>query len=291
MIVGSSQKLLFIMALTAVMLGLFSSAYEIAKERSIYQRERMVSLQLAPYLGSKIFLLGAFGAVQSLLFLLVIQSQVTFPERGVLFSAFWEMYITLFLGVLAAIALGMFISAVAPTQNTVTYIIMGILFLQITFAGVIFDLPGGAKLLSGVTLTRWAMEGLGASANLAELDTLSRTRFKPDPVTEEASVEVEKPAPDWKPVTVTTEMKQIPGCVDPVPMTTVVENEMVKVKETVTETVTVEPDPVDILTPYGFTIDYEHSAGHLLSTWAMLVGLSVAFITSTLITLKFQDIV
>ncbi|MBI5294756.1 MAG: FHA domain-containing protein [Chloroflexi bacterium] len=291
MIVGSSQKLLFIMALTAVMLGLFSSAYEIAKERSIYQRERMVSLQLAPYLASKIFLLGAFGAVQSLLFLLVIRWQVTLPERGVLFSAFWEMYITLFLGVLAAIALGMFISAIAPTQNTVTYIIMGILFLQITFAGVIFDLPGSAKLLSGVTLTRWAMEGLGASANLAELDTLSRTRFKPDPVTEEASVEIEKPAPDWKPVTVTTEMKQIPGCVDPVPMTNVVENEMVKVKETVSKTVTVDPDPVDILTPYGFTIDYEHSADHLLRTWAMLVGLSAAFITSTLITLKLQDIV
>jgi ABC transport system ATP-binding/permease protein len=291
MIVGSSQKLLFIMALTAVMLGLFSSAYEIAKERTIYLRERMVSLQLVPYLASKVFLLGAFGAVQSLLFLLVIKAKVTFPEQGVLFSVFWEMYITLFLGVIAAITLGLFISAVAPTQNTVTYIIMGVLFLQITFAGVIFDLPGSAKTLSGVTLTRWAMEGLGASANLANLDTLSRTRFKPDPVTEQASIEIEKPDPDWKPVTVTTEMKQIPGCVNPVPMTNVVENEMVKVKEMVSKEVTVEPDPVDILTPYGFTINYEHSADHLLRNWTMLVGLSIAFIAGTLIALKRQDIV
>ncbi len=291
MIVGSSQKLLFIMALTAVMLGLFSSAYEIAKERTIYQRERMVSLQLVPYLASKVFLLGVFGAFQSLLFLLVIQAKVVFPEQGVLFSAFWEMYITLFLGVIAAITLGMLISAIAPTQNTVTYIIMGVLFLQITFAGVIFDLPGSAKTLSGVTLTRWAMEGLGASANLAELDTLSRTRFKPDPVTEQASIEIEKPDPDWKPVTVTTEMKQIPGCADLVPMTNVVENEMVKIKEMISEEVTVEPDPVDILTPYGFTIDYEHSADHLLRNWAMLAGLSTAFILGTLAALKRQDIV
>ncbi|MBI3174554.1 MAG: FHA domain-containing protein [Chloroflexi bacterium] len=291
MIVSSSQKLLFIMALTAVMLGLFSSAYELAKERSIYQRERMVSLQLMPYLASKIFLLGLFGAVQSLLFLIVIQSKITFPSEGVLFSPFLEMYITLFLGALAAITLGLFISTIAPTQNTVTYIIMGVLFLQITFAGVIFDLPGTAKALSSVTLTRWTMQGLGTSADLSHLDTLSRTRFQPDPVTQEASFEVEKPDPNWKPVTVTTEMKEIPGCTGPVPMAKVVENEMIKVKETVTKSVTVDPDPVDVETHYGFTINYEHSIEHLLRNWAMLVGLSVAFVALTLFVLKRQDIV
>lgn len=291
MIVGSSQKLLFIMALTGVMLGLFSSAYEIAKERTIYQRERMVSLQIIPYLGSKIFLLGMFGAIQSLLFLLVIQAKIKLPAEGLLFSAFWEMYITLFLAVIASITLGLLISTIAPTQNTVTYIIMGVLFLQITFAGVIFDLPGAAKALSSVTLTRWTMQGLGASANLAHLDTLSRTRFQPDPVTQEASFEVEKPDPNWQPVTVTTEMTQVQGCIAPVPMPKVVENEIVKVKETVTKSVTVDPDPVDIETPYGFTIDYAYNANHLLYNWTMLIGLSLAFIVGTLMALKRQDIV
>jgi ABC-type multidrug transport system ATPase subunit/pSer/pThr/pTyr-binding forkhead associated (FHA) protein len=290
LIVGSSQKLLFIMALTAVMLGLFSSAYEIVKERKIYDREKMVFLRLAPYLVSKIFLLGAFAAVQCLLFLLVIGWKVNFPSEGVILPAAVEMYITLFLGVLSAISLGLLISALSPNENTVTYIIMGVLFLQITFAGVIFDLPGPSKYLSSTMLTRWTMEGLGVTSNLEYLDTLSLTRFDPDPVTQEVSVDVEKPDPDWKPVTVNTEMKQVPGCANPIAMPVVVENEVVKVNETITKSVTVEPDPVDIETPYGFTINYERNAGHLFRTWGTLLGLTLAFSAGTLVVLRMKDV-
>jgi ABC-type multidrug transport system ATPase subunit len=289
LIVGSSQKLLFIMALTAVMLGLFSSAYELVKERNIFEREKMVFLRLVPYLASKIVLLGAFAALQCALFLLVIGMYVTFPSFGVFLPVGAEMYITLFLGVITAICLGLLISAISPNENTVTYIIMGLLFIQITFAGVIFDLPGAAKSLSSVTLTRWTMEGLGTSTDLMNLDALSRTRIQPDPVTQDVSVDVDKPDPNWEPVTVVTEMKQVPGCVDLVPMPSIVENELVKVKETMTESVTVDPDAVDITTPYGFTIDYDHTALHLLKTWGMLGMLSLIFFGSTVFALKIKN--
>jgi ABC-type multidrug transport system ATPase subunit/pSer/pThr/pTyr-binding forkhead associated (FHA) protein len=291
-VVGNAQKLLFIMALTAVMLGLFSSAYEIVKERTIYMRERMVFMKLIPYLASKIVPLGIFAAVQCFLFLLVIGSKVEFPSKGVFLPVVIEMYITIFLAVLTAISLGLFISSISPNQNTVTYIILGVLFLQITFAGVIFDLPGAAKNLSGVTLTRWTMQALGATADLEGLDTLSLTRFQPDPITQEVSVEVEKPDPDWQPVTITTEMKEIPGCRNPVAMPVVVENELVTVMETVKETVTIDdPDPVEIRTEYGFTLNYASSIPNLIGNWFMLVFLSILFIAGTLISLKRKDIV
>jgi ABC-type multidrug transport system ATPase subunit len=289
LIVGISQKLLFIMALTAVMLGLFSSAYELVKERNIYEREKIVFLRLVPYLASKIVLLGVFAALQCALFLAIIGLYVKSPSFGVLLPVSVEMYVTLLLGVVTAICLGLLISAIASNENTVTYIIMGLLFIQITFAGVIFDLPGAAKSLSSITLTRWTMEGLGTTADLVYLDTLSKTRIQPDPVTQDVSVEVDKPAPDWEPVTVVTEMKQVPGCTNPVPMPSVVENEMVKVKEIVTETVTVEPDVVDIATPYGFTIDYDHTVAHLLKTWGMLSMLSLIFFSGTVIALKMKN--
>ncbi|OQY90416.1 MAG: hypothetical protein B6D38_03745 [Anaerolineae bacterium UTCFX1] len=290
-VVGNAQKLLFIMALTAVMLGLFSSAYEIVKERSIYQRERMVFMKLIPYLASKVVPLGIFAAFQCFLFLLVIGLKVKFPSSGVVLPVVFEMYLTIFLAVLTAISMGLFISALSPNQNMVTYIILGILFLQITFAGVIFELPGAAKIFSSITLTRWTMQALGSSADLEKLDTLSLTRFQPDPITQEVSVEVEKPDPNWEPVTVMTEMKQILGCSAPVAMPTVVENELVTVNETVIRTVTIDdPDPVEIRTPYGFTLNYKSSILNLIGNWFMLGALSVLFLAGTLIILKYQDI-
>lgn len=290
-VVGNAQKLLFIMALTAVMLGLFSSAYEIVKERTIYMRERMVFMKLIPYLASKVAPLAIFAAVQCFLFLLVIGSKVKFPSSGVFLSVVFEMYLTIFLAVLTAISMGLFISAVSPNQNTVTYIILGVLFLQITFAGVIFELPGAAKSLSSITLTRWTMQALGSSADLEGLDTLSLTRFQPDPITQEVSVEVEKPDPDWQPVTITTEMKEIPGCRNPVAMPVVAENELVTVNEMVTQTVTIEdPDPVEIRTEYGFTLNYASSIPNLIGNWFMLGMLSILFFAGTLIALKRQDI-
>lgn len=290
-VVGNAQKLLFIMALTAVMLGLFSSAYEIVKEQTIYLRERMVFLQLIPYLISKVIPLGTFAAVQSMLFLLVIGLHVKFPSRGVFLPVAVEMYLTLFLAVLTAISLGLFISSLAPNQNTVTYVILGVLFLQITFAGVIFELPGAARFLSYGTLTRWTMQAFGASANLEQLDTLSLTRFQPDPISQRVSVEVEKPAPDWEPVTIINEMREFPGCRNPIPVPAIVENELVTVNEMVTKMVTIDnPDPVEIRTPYGFTLNYSQNASNLIGNWAVLLLLTMFFFGGTLTALKKRDI-
>lgn len=290
-IAGKGQSLLFIMALTAVMLGLFSSAYEIVKEQTIYRRERMVFLQLIPYLASKVFPLAAFAAMQGFLFLLVIGWKVIFPLDGAFLPAALEMYLTLFLAVLTAISLGLFISSIAPNQNTVTYLILGVLFLQITFAGVIFELPGAGKKLSSLTLTRWTMQALGDSVDIKRLDSLSRTRFLPDPITQEVTVDVDKPDPNWEPFEVVTEMKEVPGCRAPVAMPSVVENEMVTIQEKETQTVTIDdPDPVEIHNEYKFTLDYEQSVPHLLGNWAMLLLLTLAFSTGTLIALKKQDV-
>lgn len=59
-VVGSAQKLLFMLALAVTLLGMFGAAYEIIKEEAIYQRERMVNLKIPPYLMSKAVVLGLF---------------------------------------------------------------------------------------------------------------------------------------------------------------------------------------------------------------------------------------
>ncbi|MBU0702590.1 MAG: ABC transporter permease, partial [Chloroflexi bacterium] len=301
-IVGDSQTLLFIMALASVLLGLFSSVYEIVKEWSIYQRERMVTLRILPYIASKMMVLGFFALIQCLLLMLVIGIKVDYPQEGVFLPAPLEIYITLVLATLAATLMGLLISAIVPNLNTVIYLVFLVLFFQMIFAGVLFDLPGFTNQFSNLTLTRWSMEGLGASANIEWLNRLTQTRFQPDPIIEEISIEVEKPAEDWEPITVvtTTQDIEIPVQIDPsqppimqtVPISVpqVTENEMITVTETVTETVTVEPDPMDIFNEQEFQIEYTRTAGHLLKDWAMLLGFGLVFGLVTAIVLRRKDV-
>ncbi|RLC77208.1 MAG: hypothetical protein DRJ03_27265, partial [Chloroflexi bacterium] len=116
------------------------------------------------------------------------------------------------------------------------------------------------------------------------------------------STEVEKPAEDWEPITVVTKTEEIeiPVQVDPsqppimqtVPISVpkVIENEMITVTETVTETVTVEPDPMDVFNEQEFQIEYTRSAGHLFKDWLMLIGFGAAFGLITAIVLRRKDV-
>ncbi len=301
-IVGDSQTLLFIMALASVLLGLFASVYEIVKEWSIYQRERMVNLRILPYIASKVVVLGIFAMIQCLLLMLVIGIKVDYPSDGIILPAPLEIYITLVLGTLAAVLMGLLISAIVPNLNTVIYLVFLVLFFQMIFAGVLFDLPGLTGKFSGLTLTRWSMEGLGASANMEWLNGLTQTRFQPEAITQEVSTEVEKPAEDWEPITVvtTTQEIEIPVQVDPsqppvmqtVPISVpqVTENEMVTVTETVTEMVTVEPDPMDVSSEQEFQIEYTRTVGHLFKDWTMLIGFSIIFGLITAAVLRHKDV-
>jgi hypothetical protein len=139
-------------------------------------RERMVNLNIGAYLASKVVVLGGFGLLQCLLLLLVISFKVEMPwgER-VIMSAPFEMYITLVLAVLSGIGLGLLISALVKASNTVIYLILVVLFVQIIFSGVLFTLPKAAAPLAYMTPTRWAMEALGASINIEKLNNLSKT--------------------------------------------------------------------------------------------------------------------
>ena len=168
-VVGSTQRVLFIMALAGSLLGLFAASYEIVKEDPIYQRERMVNLKIGPYLLSKMVVLGGFALVQSVLFLIVLRLKITFPEDGVFLPAALEMYITLALTALASIALGLLISAAVRSGSTVIYVILVVLFVQILFAGAIFEIPTVARPVSYLTTTRWALEALGGTMDMEAL--------------------------------------------------------------------------------------------------------------------------
>lgn len=296
-IVDKGQRLCNMMALAAVMLGLFSAAYEIVKERSIFRRERMVTLRLMPYVVSKITILCLFAAVQCLFFLFVIAVKVKMPAAGVWLPAPVELYTTVLLATLASTSLGIFISALTPRQNTVVYIVLLLLFFQLIFAGVMFQLPGAAGKLSPLTLTRWTNEALGASVNLDALNALTRSRSEPEPITHEVVMEVERPVAGWEPVTIVsrTEILEIPCLLGPkvtVPITVPVisENALVTTTEQVTRTVTIDPGAVETFAERDLLVDYSSTQSHLLKSWGMLGGWSLLYILGTVFVLKTRDV-
>ncbi len=174
-VAGSAQKILFMLALASSLLGTFAAAYEIVKEEPIYKRERMVNLEILPYLLSKFTVLGGFALVQCLLLLLILGAKVTLPDEGLFAAGKIEMYLTLVFAALAGVALGLFVSAAVRVSNAVIYVVLLILFVQIMFAGAIFELPNATKPISYMTPTRWALEALGSTTDMAQLRAIEAT--------------------------------------------------------------------------------------------------------------------
>jgi ABC-type multidrug transport system ATPase subunit len=179
-IVNQAQALLFMMALSANLLGIFAASFEIIKEDAIYRRERMINLRIFPYFASKFVVLGLFMLLQCLLLLLVLAVGIDFPRSGAILWSPLEFYFTLVFTALASVALGLFISALGTSRNMVIYLVLIVLFGQIVFSGAIFKLSPLTQPLSYFTITRWSLEALGASTDMDGLNNLGQVRVERD---------------------------------------------------------------------------------------------------------------
>jgi ABC-type multidrug transport system ATPase subunit len=179
---SEAQRLLFMLALAVTLLGIFASAYTIVEEKSLFLRERMVNLRIAPYLTSKIVVYGGFSIVSALLALITMSFGVQLPDQGLILWGPLEIFITLALTALAGVSIGLLLSALNRQLNGVTYAVLGVLFIQILFAGVLFEMNGPLEVPSRVTVTRWALEALGGSTNIVSRNAESRIVVETIPV-------------------------------------------------------------------------------------------------------------
>lgn len=169
---GDAQKILFIMAFAAVMFGVVNGTREIVKEEPIYRRERTVNLGIAPYLFSKLVVLGVLCALQSVVLVIVVNAKTPF-EQGIFLPVFVEIYISMFLTAIAGLTLGLMISALAPNSDRATSMIPIILVPQVIFSGIIFTLDNPLmQFLGSFFAARWAMAAMGSSIGLHSQFTL-----------------------------------------------------------------------------------------------------------------------
>ncbi len=190
--VEGSQILATMLALALTQAGTFVAAYEIVKERAIYRRERAVNLSALAYVLSKVIVLGLFAVVQVVSALLIIGLAVDLNIQGALFGAgVIEIFITLYLAMLASITFGLFISAIVPNTDVVLYAILVQLFVQIILGGTLFPLD--SKLASSATIAYWSTDAIGATVNIPRLNEMSLSCQGIETFSETTGAKINKP--------------------------------------------------------------------------------------------------
>ncbi len=164
---ADAQKILFIMAFAAVMFGCLNGAREIVKEVPIYRRERTVNLGIAPYMFSKITVLGVLCLLQSFVLVLFVDIRTPFLY-SIMLPPFVEIYITMALTSLAGLMMGLAISAIVPNSDRSMSIVPIVLIPQVIFSGVLFSLdsPPFLQVLGAFFPARWAMAAMGSTVGL-----------------------------------------------------------------------------------------------------------------------------
>ena len=145
---------LFLLAMYGVMVGGISQMREIVKEQDVYKRERLVNLQILPYVLSKVWVAALLGLYQAAVYTVV--HYLAFDMPGGI-PEFFQIYVTMTLATMAGMMLGLFASALAPTPSSAPMLVILLMLPQIVLGGALIPIPG---FVSAPTSTRWAFEAL-----------------------------------------------------------------------------------------------------------------------------------
>ena len=130
----------------------------------------MANLKLPIYILSKYVVQLVLGLIQTLLMLGLFAIIVGIPKEGVIIgSGFVECALTLLFTVMASASMGLIISAFAKNGDRAMTFAPFVLIVQLLFSGILFKLEGAVDVISRVTVSRWAIEGLGSTADLNDL--------------------------------------------------------------------------------------------------------------------------
>lgn len=123
---------LFFMLVTSIFFGLLSSVFEIIKDRTVIQRERLGSISSLGYYVAKYLALSFFGLIQVILFNIVAALILHIEMPLFLFNTFM-MYLLL----LISIAMGLLVSSCSSTLLMASNFIPILIIPQILLGGLI----------------------------------------------------------------------------------------------------------------------------------------------------------
>jgi ABC-type multidrug transport system ATPase subunit/pSer/pThr/pTyr-binding forkhead associated (FHA) protein len=163
----------FVLGLAAIWFGCSNAVREVVGEWPVYHRERMVNLKLAPYVGSKLAVLGVVCMFQCAVLLAIVRWGTGL--KGPL----WAMFGLLSLASAVGLVLGLLISALARTSEAAIALLPLVILPMLILGGALQPLAKmnpALRLTAGALPSRWAFEGL----LLTESEARSR-RFETSP--------------------------------------------------------------------------------------------------------------
>lgn len=176
-VVSQAPLVVLTVVLGITELGAFNTIREIAEELPLYRRERAVGLSISAYVASKSAVFGTITVFQAILLGGIGLSRQNGPQDALVLGwAFGEVLIVMIFCGLAAMALGLFISAAVNTvDRAMTFLPIIFVMMMILAAGGIFPTfagQPGLKQASFLASSHWGFNGVAASVNLNELNML-----------------------------------------------------------------------------------------------------------------------
>ncbi len=157
-----------LMVVSCFWFGCNTAAKELVKERVIFQRERDYNLRIMSYFVSKLLVLALVGSVQATMLFGIVRPWCHPPGQA---AAQW---VTLAALAVAGTAVGLFISAVARTEEVATALVPIAVIPQIILAGLVAPLKGMVEYFArGAITVYWgqqAIERLLSDADRAALE-------------------------------------------------------------------------------------------------------------------------
>ena len=174
-LVSKAPFVLFLIALAMTWLGASNAVREIAKELPILRRERAVGLSLSAYITSKFLVLGVVTVGQAVVLCVLALGRQHGPGSAIVLG--WplgEIMVAAAVTGLAALALGLLVSAVAKTPDRAMTVLPMVLVLEMVLAvGAIVPSVTDKPVLKQVSYLSSAQWGTAATGATAELNRLT----------------------------------------------------------------------------------------------------------------------
>ncbi|RKS73636.1 ABC-type multidrug transport system ATPase subunit [Actinomadura pelletieri DSM 43383] len=195
---GATVMILFWIAFGGFFFGLTYGLSQICTELPVLRRERLTGLRIGPYVLAKVAVLLPLLAVVDALMLGVLRALDRLPALG--WGAYGEVFVTLVACSLAALALGLLVSAAVTDPTQATMALPMLCFPQVLFVGAILPVPVMAapgRWLSHAMSNRWAFEGLGHSLGVERLWGSGRSPLGPPLLASYGDTFARAVAVDW----------------------------------------------------------------------------------------------
>ncbi len=148
------------MILSGIWLGMSNTVREIVKEMHIYMRERLINLQIAPYLLSKITVMSIVILFQTVIFVTIISYGLNLPN-------YWGNFAAFFLIALASVLMGLSVSAISSDSNKATSAAPLLLIPQLILSGTLVPIedisPEFIKYIFYLAISKWGYELIGGA--------------------------------------------------------------------------------------------------------------------------------